>query len=100
MLGQSAAVYRLPPHNVSVGSYAALGPASVVSGIIVAQSYVALTGCVLNGAALSLHAAVSIVESSVSLPTLDILAISGPAYNTPVSLGSAASFVVRRRRCL
>jgi hypothetical protein len=77
----------------TLGAYAALGPASSSSGIIVAQSYVALVGAVLHGSASSLHAAASLVNSSVDLPR-SALTSSGPGFSSPIALGRAASFAI------
>lgn len=79
----------------TIGTHASVGPASVVAGTILAQSHVTLSSCTLLGAALSLHAAVTLADSSVTLPQATLAAAtSGPAYVVPVNLGRAAYFAV------
>jgi len=79
----------------TIGTHASVGPASVVAGTILAQSHVTLSSCTLLGAALSLHASVTLADSSVTLPQATMAAAtSGPAYVVSVNLGGAASFAV------
>ena len=74
-------------------------PVSQSVGTFIANNYITLTNAAVSGAVLSLTATTTLTVSAVRLPSAGILAISGAVYNTPVSLGSAASFVVRRCRC-
>jgi hypothetical protein len=76
-----------------LGAYASFAPASDSSGIVVAMSYVSMSRAVLHGAALSLHAAVTLVSSIVALPQ-GSLQLSGPSYDLPVNLGTASTFAL------
>ena len=78
----------------AAGSYVALGPGSSSVGSFIAYGYVALTNAAVSGAVFSLTAGMTLTVSAVRLPSYGALALSGPAYNTPVNLLSASGFAV------
>ena len=63
---------------------------------ILAYSYITMTGASLNGAAISLHAAVTLTNSAVRLPgtRAGVTLTSGPSYSFAVDMMGASSFAV------
>lgn len=75
-------------------SYIALGPGSSSVGTFIAHDYAALTNAAVSGAVLAMTGGATLTVSAVRLPSSGALALSGPAYSTPVNMLSASSFAV------
>jgi hypothetical protein len=86
-------------------NYAELDGASRIVGTILAQSYITMTGANVQGATISLGAAVTLTGSAVRLPNAAALMsshhphsnhtfLASSVYNARVSLMRAASFAV------
>jgi hypothetical protein len=80
---------------VRCSNYAELDDATLIVGTILAQSYITMTGANVQGATISLGAAVTLTGSAVRLPSM--LSSSGPShttYSSPVNMLSASNFAI------
>ena len=77
-------------------NYAELNNAAQIVGTILAQSYITMTGANVQGATISLGAAVTLTGAAVHLPrTAPVVSPSpAPDYNAPVDMMHASLFVL------
>ena len=91
----------LPPHR---SNYAELDDATLIVGTVLAYSYITMTGANVQGATISLSAAVTLTGAAVRLPSASALEhhhvpanysyASSLIYATPVNMFRASSFAV------
>ena len=91
---------NLTPHR----NYAELDDATLIVGTILAQSYITMTGANVQGATISLGAAVTLTGAAVRLPSVFLVEHHHvPAnysynlsltYSTPVNMRGASSFAL------
>ena len=82
----------LPPHR---SNYAELDDATLIVGTVLAYSYITMTGANVQGATISLSAAVTLTGAAVRLPSqLSSTRLALSLYTTPVNMLSASSFAI------
>ena len=76
-------------------NYAELDDATLIVGTILAQSYITATGANVQGATISLGAAVTFTGAAVRLPgLLSSTSVAASFYTSSVNMRSASSFAL------